>query len=112
MNFRWSLHISYYLLLIAHYSKHKDPSTQQKTCELQNVCCHLENDLLSTTRYQDSFAWLVEMKLSTEVLQVNHCGQNLLSTGLLQVVSTSYNKPDFNRFLKFISSLQLLDKLQ
>ena len=46
------------------------------------------------------------MKLSTEVLQVNY-GQNLLSTGLLQVVSTSYNKPDFNRFFeidKFVAT--------
>ena len=39
----------------------------------------------------------VSCKLSTDLLQVD-C-QNLLSTGWLQVVSTSCNKPDFSRQL-------------
>ena len=57
----------------------------------------LATDLLSTSRYQDAFARLatacwrqVCCKLSTDLLQVD-C-QNLLFTGLLQVVSTSCNK--------------------
>ena len=53
------------------------------------------NRLVTTSRYQDAFAWLatacwrqVCLKLSTDLLQVD-C-QNLLSTGSLQVVSTSW----------------------
>ena len=64
---------------------------------LQQICRHLAADLLSTSRYQDAFAWLKTAwwrqaccKLSTDLMQVD-C-QNLLSTSLLQVVSTSCNK--------------------
>ena len=72
-------------------------STQPKTRKLQQVCWHLAIDLLSTSRYQDAFVWVatacwrrVCCKLSTDLLQVD--GQNLLSPGLLQVVSTNCNK--------------------
>ena len=58
--------------------------------KLQEVCWHLATDLLSTSRYQNVFAWLVTAfwqqdcyKLSTDLLQVD-C-QNLLSTGLLRL---------------------------
>ena len=50
---------------------------------------------VTTSRHQDAFAWFAKAywrqaccKLSTDLLQVD-C-QNLLSTGLLQVISTCY----------------------
>ena len=53
--------------------------------------------VVATSRYQDAFAWLVTAcwrqaccNLSTDLLQVD-CPK-LLSTGLLQAVSTSCNK--------------------
>ena len=73
-------------------------NTQTKTCNL-----HFSQQLVTTRRYQDAFTWLatpclrqVCCKLSTDLLQVD-C-QNLLFTGLLQVVTslkmTNYNETD------------------
>ena len=79
----------------------KVTSLQQTCCNLHVSCCVTQRwhvrilpwriILLSTSWYQDAFAWQqVCCMLSTDLLQVD-C-QNLLSTGLLQVVSTSCNK--------------------
>ena len=80
----------------------------------KHVSCNKSVDILrqlvTTSRYQDAFSWLatacwrqVCCKLLADLLQVD-C-QNLLSTGLLHVVSTSCNKSEndklqfqFNRF--------------
>ena len=50
----------------------------EKNTYLQQVCSHLATDLLSTSRYQDGFTWLVTacwrqvcFKLSRDVLQVD-----------------------------------------
>ena len=92
-------------------------SARTKTRKLPQVYWHLATDLLSTSRYQDAFAWLL-----TDLLQVDW--QNLLSIGLLQVVSTSSNKfandkleqawikQTCSTLMKLTSLLQLVDKLQ
>ena len=85
--------------------------------------------LVTTSRYQDAFAWLatgwwrqVCCKLSTGLLRVD-C-PNWLSTGLLQVVSTSCDKSSSDKLqqawlsqaccnlMKLTSLLQLADKSQ
>ena len=72
--------------------KHWFPQTKQtKTLKLKKVLEILQHHLVINSWYQDAFAWQqVCCKLSTDLLQVD-C-KNLLSTGLLQVVSTSCNK--------------------
>ena len=78
-------------------------TTQPKMRNSQQVCRQLVTDLLTASPYQDPYAWLASCdifsgqvcckhrscKLSTDLLQVNF--QNLLSTCLLQIVSTSCN---------------------
>ena len=47
---------------------------QPKTRMLQQVCCNLETDLLSTSWYQDAFAWLATMACSRQVRSVRVLG--------------------------------------
>ena len=57
-----------------------------KNVQAATICRHLATDLLSTSKYRlHGFRQLVDDK------SVASC-QNLLSTGLLQVVLTSCNK--------------------
>ena len=75
------------------------------------------NNLLRQSRYQDPFAWLATAcwrqaccKLSTDLLQVAWKYQNLLSTGLLKVISTSCNKSTKWKAAKSLKNWQRANK--
>ena len=95
--YRHSIKVSAVLVLLGTYrsATHSYCASQPKACKLQQDCCHLVTDLLSTSLYRDvlRMACLWQRVDDKSLASCQHaCCMLIVKTGLPQAVSTSCNK--------------------